>query len=350
MPSPSRLWRRLRPLLSPKEPLPEDRAEGPASSELPWAPGGANTIQDLLDREGLPWRLNRRELIERFGETSHPAYRRAQIPITPAPFGLSGLIYPVSPDVHTMPRPDDAPLSFSGSIWIGRDPMANLRHAHAQIAAKLGPAPIIRASNTVFSRWTAGPAQLSLTIWPKELQTYPTRNDAHARDKRLKTACSISIETGYRRKMSEQESAWLRSAAPLAEIRGAKAPTLTALWASQPTSGNREFMREPPAESGDFLGRISLSADGAALIICAWQLHIVPVARIEALQLQKVRPARGGGGAYLSLVFQPMGSDRESCLTLSDAFAEMDALDDLAARLGEALDRPVRIPEPTLDC
>src|SRR5690606_19191965 len=115
-------------------------------------------------------------------------------------------------------------------------------------------------------------------------------------------ACALFIEPGYRRSMNAQEREWLRGFTSLATVRGiVPTPTLKALWANALEGGSQDFLRLPPIEQDNFLDRIGLSSDGMALIVCARQLHIIPVERIAALKLQKIRPAKGGGGAALSL-------------------------------------------------
>lgn len=324
--------------------------ETPTTLDLPWTPGGENTIQDMLDRIGFPWRSSCHDLIERFGLVRHPAYDWEQSPITPCPLNLDGLLYPISPQIPEMASRDHVPLWFSGAVWIKDDPIANIRHAHGRIAELLGPAPIGIRNNTISSIWRAGPARISLTVWPQELQTLQLDNPAQDKDRRLKTACSISIEPGYRRPMTVQEREWLSSFTPLGDVRGVvPISTLEALWANAPKGWSQDFLRLPPLDQDNFLGRIGLSLDGMALIVSASQLRIVPMARIIAFNLQKIRPAKGGGGAYLSLVFHPSpGTERE--ISISESFGDMQALDDLASHLSRVLNRPLRVPAPQYDC
>ncbi|MDP0929941.1 hypothetical protein Q0601_22400 [Paracoccus onubensis] len=124
------------------------------------------------------------------------------------------------------------------------------------------------------------------------------------------------------------------------------------MWENALKGGSQDFLRLPPIEQDNFLDRIGLSSDGMALIVCARQLHIIPVERIAALKLQKIRPAKGGSGAALSLAYHhPWPSpDTEREIGLSGSFGQMDALDDLASHLNNALNCLLRIPEPQYDC
>lgn len=339
----------LRELVGWREDMPPI-VDRPSDLELPWTPGGENAVQDMLDSVRFPWQSSCQDLIDRFGLVRHPAYDWEQSPIVPCPLDLDGLLYPISPQLFRTHSRDQVPLGFSGNIWIKNDPLANIRYAHRPMAELLGPAPIGIRHNTVSSIWRAGPACISLTVWPQKLQPLGWEIPAHDRDRRLETACTISIEPGYRRPMNEQERKWLRSFTPLDQVRGAvPVSTLDALWANAPDDYTQDFLHLPPLDQDNFLGRIGLSSDGMALIVCARQLHIIPVECVVALKLQKIRPAKGGGGAYLSLIFHPSpGTERE--FSISGSFGAMDALDDLASHLSKTLNRPLRIPEPQYDC
>ena len=314
--------------------------------DLPWAPGKGNAIQDRLDDIGFPWRLSCQQLIDQFGLTRHPVYGWERSPVTPCPFKLDGLISPLSPAIMPSVYRDQVPLWFAAEVWVGQDPFANLHHAHRQFSQWFGPAPIGVIHNTVSSCWHAGPARIKLTIWPRELQS------AHRaiEEKKLEAACSISIEPGYRQPMTQPEREWLESFSSVAAVCDEALPqTLEAVWANAPDVGSRDFMRLPPVDQDNFLSQIGLSSDGMALIVCAQQLHIVPMDCVVALELQKIRPAKGRGGARLSLIYHA-SSGMERSLDLSRRVGEVDALDDLAFLLRERLGCPLRMPEPYDDC
>lgn len=347
----SEALRKLRKLVSPREDM-LPIVDRPSDLELPWSPGGENAIQDMLDGVGFPWRSSCQDLIDRFGLVRHTAYDWEQSPIVPCPLDLDGLLNPISPQILAVRFRDQVPMWFSGYIWIKNDPLANIRHAHRRIEKLLGSAPIGVRYNTISSTWHAGPARISLTVWPKKLQSSPLDIPAHKRDRRLKTACAVFIEPGYRRSMNEQEREWLKGFMSLAEVREGVTPitTLGALWANAPEGRSQELLREPPTDQDNFLNQIGMSADGAAVIVCARQLYIIPIEQIVAFSLQKIRPAKGGGGAYLSLVYNHSASPiTERELGISGSFGEMDTLDDLASHLSRTLNRLLRIPEPQYD-
>ena len=341
----------IRKLLAPNDKDSEEPIiDRPSDLELPWVPGDENAIQDMLDDKGFPWRSSCQELIDRFGLVNHPAYEWKQCPMKPCSLDLHGLIYPLSPNIVSKNYRDQIPLWFSGNIWIKNNALTNIRYAHRQISQLLGSAPIGKIANTISSRWRAGPARISLTVWQSKLQPSSQVNEAHKRDPRLQTACTVLIEPGYRQPMTTQEREWLKSFTPLATVRGEHPiETLEALWANAPDGGSYEFMRQPPTDQDNFLNQIGLSSDGMALIVCAKHLRIIPTERIVALKHQKLLPANGSGGAYLSLIYRAI-SGEERDFGLSGSFSDMDALDELAVQLRNSLTCPLRTPEPQYDC
>lgn len=320
--------------------------------ELPWAPGGGNAIQDKLDEVGLPWRNTTEEIIARFGCSQHPAFHRKQSPIEPCPFGFDGLIYPLTPEPVAFYTPDQVPAAFTAVVWFDYHPVDNLIKVERQLSKFFGRARIYRSGNIYGCDWQAGPARISATVWPHWLQDRPEPNEAHVRDERLISACSITITPGYRRPMSEEEREWLRSFSPFARIEGLlAADTLDKLWANTPQANARDYIRLPPTDQDNFLSQFGFSADGRAMIIASHQLYIVPVEHITGLTLFKLLPAKGPGGAGLSVSYRPPGAalERDRTIGLSNPYGDKDALDDLAARLSERLGCPLTLPEPQYD-
>lgn len=328
-------------------------ADDTPTPELPWTPGGENAIQDMLDAVGLPWRNTTEEIIARYGLTCHPAYERKQSPIEPCPLALDGLIYPLSPEFDAFRNRDQVPLSFSASLWIRHNPIANIEHAAQQLSKLLGPGHIRKRWNTYDVTWRSGPSSISATVWPFWLQDMPDTNLAHARDDRLQSACYIRVSPGYRRPMSDEEREQLRSFTPFAKISDTVRPcTLEELWARAPYETVQDCLRLPPTDQDNFIGQIGFSADGRAMIIGGYQLHIVPVAQITGLILFKLLPAKGAGGAGLSLRYRPSGisPEHDRTISLSGTRENKDDLDELAFRLRDRLGCTLEIPEPQYDC
>ncbi|MET3602086.1 hypothetical protein [Martelella mangrovi] len=328
-------------------------ADNTPTPELPWTPGGENTVQDILDAVGLPWRNTTEEIIARYGLTHHQAYERKQSPIEPCPLGLDGLIYPLSPEFGAFYNRDQVPLSFSAVLWGKHSPIANIEHAEHQLSKLLGNGHICKRWNTYDVTWRSGPASISATVWPEWYQDWPAPNPAHERDKRLQSACTIRVQPGYRRPMSDQEREQLRSFTPFARSKGLVAPdTLEKLWSRAPDTTAQDYIRLPPTDQDNFLRQIGFSGDGRSMIICGGQLHIVPLEHITGFTLFKLLPAKGPGGAGLSLTYRPPGVnlERDRTIGLMESCEDMDDLDEVTYQLSERVGRPVTCPEPQYDC
>ncbi|WP_426955104.1 hypothetical protein [Muricoccus radiodurans] len=311
-------------------------------------PDGENPIHTLLDAAGLPWRRPRAELIVRHGIHPHGAYGWDVIPLEAAPSVLPGLILPLSSMIRPGLLPGMPPTVLSGSIWFTDDARSNLRRAEAALRPRLGEPADESATNAIARRWCFGAATLSLTAWPPELQRPGIDIPAHHRDPRLRTACHIDIETGFRPTLSEREAAWLRGFVPIASIPGQEGGggPLAAVAAPEP---DLDIIRQPPDELGPVRGRIGLAPEAEALILCTRELRVIPMERVAGFHLRRTLPARGGGGARLEAVLRGGSPDLPVRHLLIASTPGLDALDGLADALAEATGRPLEIGETDYD-
>lgn len=318
--------------------------------DLPASRNEPNPIHRVLDAHGFPYRVPVSDVIARYGVTMDPDYRHEKSFMTPCPFGLEGLIRPFWPQMTPVAHRDLMPLWFSAMIWRSHDVMDNLKAARDQFARYFGSTEIGKtASNTLGCGWRAGPASLTLTVFPPTWQSPGLSNHAHESDPRLATACSVSLQPGYRRPLDAQELAWLETARPIAAVAGQSAASLEALWANWPSGSGRDFIREPVAACTPLLGQIALSQNEQAVIVCSRQLFVLPRARIEGLALQNILPAKGGGGAVLSFAYRGPGGDARA-MAVSEVFGREERLEPLAERLGAALGLNVRVMPEEYDC
>ncbi|MET0180959.1 MAG: hypothetical protein ABW194_10840, partial [Novosphingobium sp.] len=271
------------------------------------------------------------------------------------------------------------PASLSAYADPERDAMSNLRVVAERVAATLGPGEYEDHSvNARGWEWRIGASRLRLFAFPPRLQDKSWTNDWTKREPRLREACHIFIDTGYRPPLSAVERAWVDGFEPALVLNDRPPPNPTSprrspppgwldrvlfgarqrpppcpplVWANpaQTHVGNGfvgetalEYIREPPPSVERVYGRAGLSPGGDALIWCWDQLRIVPRAHLVGLYHDRFEPERGigPGDSALALLCRPEASGRTVEVTLVRD-GGMDALDALAPEVARLLDLPI---------
>jgi hypothetical protein len=338
-----------------------------------------NELQRYLDGLGLPRRASRAELVARFGlhRCRWSLDEVVELAIAAEPF--AGLIRPVQFRHEPFRAQHVPPATLSAYADPEGDAMSNLRVVADRVAAALGPGEYEDQSvNARGWEWRVGPSRLRLIAFPPRLQDRRWTNDWTTREPRLREACHIFIDTGYRPPLSETERGWvdgfaasftLGATVPPPPIPprtppspgwldrllfGARArppPRPPLAWANpaQTWVGNGfvgesalEYVREPPPSVERVFGRVGLSPGGEAVIWCADQLRIVPRAHVCGLRHDRFEPERGigPGDSALVLLCRTDGSGRPVEATLARS-AGIDSLDDLAPRVAVWLGVPL---------
>lgn len=303
----------------------------------------ANPVQEFLDERGLPWRESMADLARRFGVRPHPSYDWDVVLLDPESMRLPGRLFPLAANATRLGAPFP-PDYFFTHVWVGDDPLANIECAAAAISTRLGAAPVGRRWNTLMCEWVAGPASIRLTGYPPSLQTLQSSNPSHDRDPRLKTACHVSVYPGFRPPLAEHERVWIATATEVSRIRGAHvAESVAALDRARPSPLAVEFARNPVAECGGFLGKIALSGDGKALIVCGAELLVIPLERVVRVNVSKMTRAKGPGGSWVSLAcIDDADASKEKNIQVSGGSGP-DDLDAFAQRLARRIGKPVEI-------
>jgi hypothetical protein len=304
-----------------------------------------NPLLRHLDAIGLPWQASRSELTKRFGVRRDPAYEWDVVEIaTPRPL-VDSLIRPLSftPGNASGRLP---PTRFSATAWAGDDARRNLAAVVQRLVPVLGAGQTdTRSANTVGHRWTFGASSLALLAWPADLQTFPMVNPSHERDPRLKTACSLEIATGWQPPLGADERIRLEGFVPLLRLDGDDADGPQAV---RSCSGERtlEYVRATPPAQAAWQGWIGLSDDRAWLVFFGdAQCLQVPMTEVDRVVVFRMSPAKGPGGAWLSLGLS--GQVRSLALCSASTAQGLDAVAaDLASRLGV----PLRLDPIQPDC
>lgn len=313
----------------------------------------ANPIHTLLDGIGAPWRLTRSELSDRFGVHTDSAYQWNIIELRTAKPIVDHLIKPLSTQAFEQFSPFVPATHLSAHSWSGDDARANLLAAESSLRRRLGPPKAIDYSNSLSRVWAFKTARLKLFVWPPDMEVGPVTNPSHDRDPRLKTACSLNIETGFRVPLTSKERDWLGNYEVVSTISGNRIygrVTAKSILEEPPHQNELEFIREPPSNYEAIYGSVGYSQCREALIFCHAQLYVIPMNQVVRFQVQRTKPAKGPGGSLLEA----------ECLTKYEAMPvksvpissgeHADDLNGLAETLADATGKPMTLSDYYYDC
>lgn len=303
-----------------------------------------NPIHGALDAAGIPWLATRSELAARYGVRRHAAYEWDVIEIDTTPPIIGGLLWPLSAEVQPQFPLHLPATQFTGLVHVGDDAFENFRVGMARFALALGPGETCSSANSIEYRWSHGAARLGLIVWPPAMQQWVFTNPAHDRDARLKTACLLSIDTGFRPAATPAERAWLATfeAVDRIETGGISETTARKSPASQP---ELEYVRDPPAEAAPLFGAVGLSADRLALIFYGAQLYLIAVDDVIGFHVARSLPAKGPGGSRLEVECRTRCAGLESKRVIITGSQGTEDLNALAAELSRKTGRPFRLGE-----
>jgi hypothetical protein len=305
----------------------------------------SNPIHQLLDDLCVPWQLSRTALAERYGIHQHPAYQWDVIAIETSPPIMRGLMWPLDVQVRPQFSPAMPATNFSAIARIGDDARENLRHSLEQLEPRLGMPEVADSANTLGKRWTFGAASLSITVWPPELQPPELRlarvNPSHQREPLLKTACHLSIETGWQAAASPAELTQLASFVPIGSLQlEGRGITPRSADTSPAEQSELEFVRRPTGELRHLFGFVGHSADHTILIFWHRQLYLVSMADVISFHVDRFVRAKGPGGAKLYVECRTNYEDLPTKRLLIAAASRADDLNKFAQTLSAATGRP----------
>lgn len=261
---------------------------------------GSNPLHMNLNREGFPLQRTRLELAAKFGIRKHPVYDWDVIEIALDKPLVDNLLWPLSAQVFPQFSPNMPAAQFFGVSYVSDDIHENLRAVVSQLQPILDLGNPTSVSNCVGHRWNFDDGSVELHAWPPELQWGRINNPAHEREPRLKAACHVQIDTGFRQLASVQEQAWVDSFVPIARLPERSISSKDYYFAGT-LQHEREFIRRAEPKFRNTHGSIGCSADRSVLIVHEAELYIVPIADIRQFRLVRVLPAKGGGGSWLEV-------------------------------------------------
>ncbi|MDV3251700.1 hypothetical protein DevBK_10185 [Devosia sp. BK] len=333
----------LRNLFGPKSKRAVSAPDGPPARDLAGT-GSENPLTALLSAWGLPLDEPRSAIEARNGIVSDPIYNWPTL-LLPEAEQLPGAMRPWAAYVHDRIPPQFPISRFSGLVWLADDADFNLRRTGEHIAKTLGPAPIGRRWNTVVASWTSDLAEIRLTAWPPHLQSDNLQNPAEERYPRLRSACHVEIATGLCLTLSEVERQWVSSSQRLRTLSIGGTPPQS----SAPLETQLEYARR--LEAGiSTEPRLSIAAGGEALVVLSSQLYVIPRSAIRRLEVVRLTPAKGSGGATLYAICDSAAPNSEGQSLFLAADPKTDGLNEFAQNLADQIGCPLDIGQAFADC
>lgn len=303
-------------------------------------PMTSNLLWLRLDEIGLPWRMPRSSLIERYGVKPHAAYSWNVIEIETAPSFVEGLLWPLSTQVFPQFSSSVPATEFSGITYVGPDARENFRKTTEQLSPHFGEGVRTDASNTLGRKWEIGPASIQLTAWPEDMQRWPTTNPSHVREPRLKVGCHMAISTGLQLQATTEERSLIESFRSIVRIldEWPQVPPYLSLPQSE-----LEYVRQFESDFSHCSGWAGISADKSTLIFKNRWLYIVPVNDIVEIQVRRTLRGKGPGGSVLSVICRyDAPALKSKALVLSTANGP-DDLNESASCMARAIDKPLEL-------
>ncbi|WP_430259487.1 hypothetical protein [Neorhizobium sp. IRS_2294] len=323
--------------------------DGPGPAEVPLLADGMNPILRVADDWRLPRHETRTEVLARCGVLPDPIYKWPALVLNDAEL-LPGALAPWTASAFERIPPQFPISRFTALAWFEDDAHANLRRVADNLTASLGPTPVGQRWNTIVAAWRSGLAEVSLTAWPPEWQSQDLQNPSEDRDPRLRTACHVTLTTGFRLPLSAREREWVTSSVPLAFEGDVGIERMAQAGRLAPGETELEYVRDPEDLVEDRRRMLGLSADGEALIVVSDQLFVMHRTEILHLEVIRMTPAKGGGGSSLHAhcYTHAPGADNQSVFLAQHS--DPDGMTALGQELGERLGCLVEVSPYYPDC
>lgn len=324
-------------------------SEGPAPTEVPLLPDGMNPILRLADDWRLPRQETRIDVVARCGVQPDPIYEWPALVLADAE-PLPGALAPWTASAFERIPPQFPITRFTALAWFEDDAHANLKRVADSLTASLGPTSIGRRWNTVVAAWRSGLAEVSLTAWPPSWQSHGLQNPSEDREPRLKTACHVTLTTGFRLALGEKERDWVRGFQPLAIDGDVGTARMARAGRLAPGETELEYVRDPEDLVEDRQRMLGLSAGGEALIVVSDQLFVIPRTEILHLRVVRMTPAKSGGGSSLHAHCRTRAPGADDQSVFLAQHGDPDGMTSLGQYLGELLGCPVEVSPYYSDC
>lgn len=289
------------------------------------------------------------DVVARCGVQPDPIYEWPALVLTDAE-PLPGALAPWTASAFERIPPQFPIVRFTALAWFEDDAHANLRRVADHLTASLGPTSVGRRWNTIVAAWRSGLAEVSLTAWPPGWQSHGLQNPSEDREPRLRTACHVTLTTGFRLALSEREREWVRGFRPLAIDGDVGTARMARAGRFAPGETELEYVRDPEDLVEDRQRMLGLSADGEALIVVSDQLFIIPRTDILHLRVVRMTPAKGSGGSSLHAHCRTRAPGADDQSVFLAQHSDPDGMTAFGQELGERLGCSVEVSPYYPDC
>ena len=310
----------------------------------------SGVIWKALYEAGLPILTPVAELLESSAIGRHPAYQWEGVWLRE-----SRPLLPVNTLWPWFWRRDERyaaslpPVEFSTHVWLGDDAKENIEAALHMLSRVLGPTSIQARYNTLEATWHDGARSVQALVFPPGKNLGKSNNPSHDREPRLKTACHVSVRTGYMPPLTLEEMRAAKTAKLHVALDGVLPSAFPTAFSGPPVH-TLEFARRPEPSMNELAAGVSISADKELFFYQGRHLYVFPVGAVRSIDVVRMKPAKGGGGSWIEISVDGIRPESPAKSVVAAEAAGPDDLSQIASEVAVALGKPLNLKPYAYDC
>lgn len=297
-------------------------------------------IWKVLCEAGFPTLTPVAELSVASGISMHPAYQWRGIWLKDSlPLLTSDTLWPWFWRQDERYAASLPPVEFGSHVWHDDDARGNITVTVNMLSQALGPANIQTRYNTLEATWQDGASSVRALAFLPRPELERLNNPSHDREPRLRTACHVSVNTGFLPSLTQEEI----HAAANVQLHIAFGGHLPSVMSESPPINTLEFSRHLTPSLERVPEGISVSADRRFLFYRGRHAYVLPMSAVRSIEVARMRPAKGPGGAWLEIkIAATENGVPTKRLTVAEA-SDPDGLNELAGKIADALGKPMNL-------
>lgn len=241
------------------------------------------------------------------------------------------------------------PVEFSTHVWLSDDARANIEAVVHMLSRVLGASSIPARYNTLEATWRDGACNVQALVFPASTTLGRTSNPSHDREPRLKTACHVSVRTGFIPSLTLEEMRAAETAQLHVSLNGVL-PSAVPTAQSGPPMFTLEFARRPEPSMNELATGVSTSADRELLFYQGRYLYVFPMGAVRSIDVVRMKPAKGSGGSWIEISVGGIEGGLPAKSVIAAEAAGPDDLSQLASEVAKALGKPLNLKPYGYDC